>query len=113
MTRSTQAFGLVNAIDPASGRLVWRYRISSPPLAGLTATAGGLLMTGDVDGELIALDAATGALIYRSNLGAGALDGGVVTYEAKGKQFVAVAAGDNSATYKTKGDNAIVVLAVP
>jgi alcohol dehydrogenase (cytochrome c) len=108
-----QAFGLINAIDPASGRLAWRYRISSPALAGLTATAGGLVMTGDVDGELIALDAASGALIYRSNLGAGALDGGVVTYEAKGKQFVAVAAGDNNPLYKTKGDNAIVILALP
>ena len=104
---------MVNAIDPASGRLAWRYRISSPPLAGLTATAGGLVITGDVDGELIALDAATGAPLYRSNLGAGALDGGVVTYEAKGKQFVAVAAGDNNALYKTKGDNAIVILALP
>jgi alcohol dehydrogenase (cytochrome c) len=108
-----QAFGLVNAIDPASGRLVWRYRNDSPLLAGLTATAGGLVMTGDLAGELIALDAAGGALLYRSNLGAGALDGGVVTYEAKGKQFVAVAAGDNNATYKTKGENAIVVLALP
>jgi glucose dehydrogenase len=57
----------------------------------LTATAGGLVFTGDVDGELIALDAASGAPLYQSNLGAGALDGGVVTYEAKGKQFVAVA----------------------
>ena len=66
-----EAFGFVNAIDPASGRLAWRYRISSPPLAGLTATAGGLVITGDVDGELIALDAATGAPLYRSNLGGG------------------------------------------
>jgi alcohol dehydrogenase (cytochrome c) len=79
----------------------------------LTATAGGLAITGDVDGELIALDAATGALLYRRNLGAGALDGGVVTYEAKGKQFVAVAAGDNNVVYKVSGDNAIVILALP
>ncbi len=106
-----QAFGLVNAIDPTSGRLLWRFRVSSPPVAGLTATAGGLVITADVSGDLIALDAATGALRYQTNLGVGAIDGGVVTYEAKGKQFIAVAAGDNS--YKAKGDNRVVVLALP
>ena len=108
-----QAFGLVNAIDPASGRLLWRFRVSSPPVAGLTATAGGLVITADVNGDLFALDAATGALLYQTNLGVGAIDGGVVTYEAKGKQFIAVAAGDNSGTYQAKGDNTVVVLALP
>jgi alcohol dehydrogenase (cytochrome c) len=108
-----QVIGLVNAIDPASGRLFWRFRVSSPPVAGLTATAGGLVITGDVNGDLIALDAATGVPLYQTNLGAGAIDGGVVTYEAKGKQFIAVAAGDNSGTYKAKGDNMVVVLALP
>jgi alcohol dehydrogenase (cytochrome c) len=108
-----QAFGLVNAIDPVSGRLLWRFRVSSPPVAGLTATAGGLVITADINGDLIALDAATGALLYQTNLGVGAIDGGVVTYEAKGKQFIAVAAGDNSGTYKAKGDNTVVVLSLP
>ena len=108
-----QAFGLVNAIDAASGRLVWRYGISSPAVAGLTATAGGLVMTGDVNGEFIALDAATGAPLYQSNLGLGAIDSGVVTYEVNGKQFIAVATGDNNAGYKAGGDNTIVVFAPP
>jgi glucose dehydrogenase len=71
------------------------------------------VITGDVNGELIALDAVTGELKYQSDLGVGAIDGGVVTYEAKGKQFLAVAAGDNNATYKAKGDNTIVILALP
>jgi len=105
-----QAFGLVNAIDPANGQLKWRYRISSPPVAGLTATAGGLVITADVDGEIIALDSTTGALLNRLQLGEGAIDGGLITYEANGKQFIAAAAGDNNGTYKAKGDNAIVIL---
>jgi alcohol dehydrogenase (cytochrome c) len=108
-----QAFGLVNAIDPINGRLQWRYRVLSPPVAGLTATGGCLVITGDVSGDLIALDAATGELKYQSNLGVGAIDGGIVTYEAKGKQFIAVAAGDNNPTYSAKGDNTIVILALP
>jgi hypothetical protein len=47
------------------------------------------------------------------DLGLGALDGGVVTYEVKGEQFVAVAAGDNNGPYKAKADNTIVILALP
>jgi hypothetical protein len=36
-----EAFGLLNAIDPSNGEVKWRYRIPAPPVAGLTATAGG------------------------------------------------------------------------
>jgi alcohol dehydrogenase (cytochrome c) len=108
-----KAFGLLNAIDPASGRLAWRYRIPSPPVAGLTATAGGLVLTADTQGDLFAVDAKTGALLLKFPLGAGAVDGGVITYEAKGRQFIAVAAGDNNPTYKAKGENAIVILGLP
>jgi PQQ-dependent dehydrogenase (methanol/ethanol family) len=108
-----QAFGLVNAIDPANGQLRWRYRIPAPPVSGLTATAGGLVLTADVNGGLYALDAKTGQLLHRAELGAGAIDGGVVTYDVNGKQYIAVAAGDNNGTYKAKGDNAIVILALP
>ena len=108
-----QAFGLVNAIDPADGQLKWRYRIPAPPVAGLTATAGGLVLTADTQGDVFALDAKTGALLRRIRLNAGAIDGGLITYAVKGKQFIAVAAGDNNGTYKAKGDNAIVVLGLP
>ena len=71
------------------------------------------MITGEVNGDLVALDAATGALLYQGNLGVGAIDGGVVTYEVKDRQFIAVAAGDNSGTYKAKGENAIIILALP
>jgi len=108
-----QAFGLVNAIDPANGQLKWRYRIPAPPVAGLTATAGGLILTADTRGDVFALDAKTGALLNQLRLGAGAIDGGLITYAVKGKQFIAVAAGDNNGTYKAKGNNAIVILALP
>jgi alcohol dehydrogenase (cytochrome c) len=108
-----QAFGLVNAIDPANGELKWRYRNAAPPVGGLTATAGGLILTADTQGNLIALDAQTGALLHEAPLDAGAIDGGLITYEANGQQFIAVAAGDNNGTYKAKGDNAIVVLGLP
>jgi alcohol dehydrogenase (cytochrome c) len=79
----------------------------------LTATGGGLVITGQTNGDLIALDARTGALLYQRNLGVGAIDGGVVTYEAKGRQLIAVAAGDTNATYKAKGESTIMILGLP
>jgi alcohol dehydrogenase (cytochrome c) len=108
-----RAFGLVNAIDPTNGRLLWRYRVPSPPVAGLVVTAGGLLLTADTQGDLFALDAKTGALLLQRQVGAGAMDGGLITYKVNGRQFIAVGAGDNNPTYKVKGDNAILILGLP
>ncbi|MGD0505131.1 MAG: PQQ-binding-like beta-propeller repeat protein [Steroidobacteraceae bacterium] len=105
-----QAFGLINAFEPGNGRLMWSYQLATPPLAGLIATAGNIVITGEVNGNLIILDAKTGALLYRDSLNAGALDGGLITYEVNGKQFIAVAAGDNNPTYQVTGENTIVVL---
>jgi alcohol dehydrogenase (cytochrome c) len=105
-----QAFGLINAFDPGNGRLMWSYRVPTPLVAGLIATAGNVVITGDITGNLLILDAKTGVLLYRDNLNFGALDGGLITYEVNGKQFIAAAAGDNSPTYQVTGENTIVVL---
>jgi len=107
-----QAFGLVNAIDPATGQLKWRYRTSALPLGAITATAGGLVMTGETNGDFVALSDATGEELYKINLG-GAIGGGMITYEASGKQLIAVAAGHNASYYGAEGDNEIVVLGLP
>jgi PQQ-dependent dehydrogenase (methanol/ethanol family) len=107
-----QAFGWVNAVDAATGQVKWRYRMPSLPLGAVTATGGGLVMTGEINGDFTILDAATGTVVYQGNVG-GAIGGGVITYEAGGKQLIAIAAGDNNPTYKTKGENQIVVLGLP
>ena len=71
-----------------------------------------MVITGETDGTLLVLDAKSGAERFRTNVG-GAIGGGIITYRAGGKQLIAVAAGDNNATYQTKGENAIVVLGLP
>ena len=103
-----QAFGLINAFDPKDGKLIWSYRDSAPLVAGLIATAGNIVITADVSGSLLILNAKTGALLYRDNLNAGGLRGGLITYEVNGNQYVAVAAGDNS--YDVSAENTIIVL---
>ena len=107
-----EAFGWINAIDPTNGNIAWRRKVSSIPLGAITATAGGVVITGETDGTLLVLDAKSGAERFRTNVG-GAIGGGIITYRAGGKQLIAVAAGDNNATYQTKGENAIVVLGLP
>lgn len=106
------AFGWINAIDPTLGAVAWRVKVPSIPLGGVVATAGGLVITGTTDGTLLMLDAQTGTELFKTNVG-GAIGGGIITYEAGGKQFIAVAAGDNNGTYQTKGQNTIVVLGLP
>ena len=89
-----EAFGWINAIDPTNGGIAWWRKVSSIPLGAVTTTAGGLVITGETDGTLLVLDAATGAEHFKTNVG-GAIGGGIITYQAGGRQFIAVAAGDN------------------
>ena len=58
--------------------------------AALTPTAGNVLFTGDLDGNFLVLDARNGKTLYSFNTG-GPIAGGIVTYEQKGRQYVAVA----------------------
>ena len=94
------------------GNVAWRVKTKSIPLGGVIATASGLVITGTTDGEVLVLDAVTGRELENTKV-EGGIGGGVITYEAGGRQFIAVAAGDNNPTYGTKGHNTIVVLGVP
>jgi alcohol dehydrogenase (cytochrome c) len=56
-------------------------------MAGVTATGGDLIFTGELTGDLLALDARSGEVLLRRELG-GPAAGGVVTYSARGVQNV-------------------------
>jgi alcohol dehydrogenase (cytochrome c) len=105
--------GWLTAIDADTGAVRWKYKSSMPMLAGVTPTAGGVVFTGELNGDAIALDAITGSVLWRNATG-NAIGGGVVTYRAAGKQRVAVAAGFKSAIWPAPGDsNKVVVYALP
>jgi alcohol dehydrogenase (cytochrome c) len=63
--------------------------------AGVTPTAGGVTFTGDLAGNLLVFNSKTGQVVHKVKTG-GALAGGVVTYEAANKQYVAFASGNIS-----------------
>ncbi|MES9994134.1 MAG: PQQ-binding-like beta-propeller repeat protein [Candidatus Thiodiazotropha sp.] len=84
--------GRLDARDPISGKLKWSIRYDLPPLASVLTTAGGLVFTGDMKGNIFAYDADDGKELWRFSAGSG-IRGGVVSYRAKGKQYVVVPTG--------------------
>ncbi|HJZ65858.1 MAG TPA: PQQ-dependent dehydrogenase, methanol/ethanol family [Candidatus Acidoferrum sp.] len=85
-------FGALRALDPATGKLVWEWKHNSPSWSGVLSTAGGIVFTGDAEGNFIALDAKNGKALWHFQCGA-SLVAGPMTYAVDGKQYVAVAAG--------------------
>ena len=84
-----------------------------PVLGGLTPTAGGVVFAGELNGDAIALDSKSGAVVWRQPT-ANAIGGGVITYRAGGKQFVAVAAGFKTRVWPVPAEsNRIVVFGLP
>jgi outer membrane protein assembly factor BamB len=73
------------ALDYQTGKIRWS-RVSTGGGNGILSTAGGLLFTNE-SGRLVALDAASGKVLWHTNPGA-ALSGSPMTYEVAGRQFV-------------------------
>jgi glucose dehydrogenase len=98
--------GTLTAIDPTTNRIVWQKRTKFPmgTGSGLLSTAGGLLLHGESDGNLVAYDIRNGDVLWTFQTGAGA-DAPVATYEVNGEQYVAVLSGGNSFQLSGRGDS--------
>ena len=100
--------GWTNAVDPKSGKMAWRVHTPTPMYAAITPTAGNVLFTGDLNGNFLVLDARSGKTLYSFETG-GPIAGGVITYEQKGKQYVAVATGHSGGSIPLTGSTTIVI----
>ncbi len=101
-------WGTLTALDlTTKGRIRWQAKTDQPLIGGALATAGGLVFTGQGNGEFSAFDAASGAKVWSFNCGAG-VNAPPVSYEIDGKQYVAVAAG-GSKIWGFRQGGAIVV----
>lgn len=88
-----QASAGIKALDPESGSTVWDFKISQGSLSnGVMATAGGVLFASLREGQLAALDAATGKYLWRFQTGV-AMAASPMSYAVDGRQYVAIAAG--------------------
>ncbi len=82
----------LKAWDPVKQTAVWGIKEDLPFLGGAMSTAGGLVFYGNPHGELKAVDAKTGAVLWKFNVGTGILQS-PITYVMGGKQYLAVVAG--------------------
>ena len=80
--------------------MAWRVDFPEPPLASLLSTGGNLLFVPDSRGIIHAYDSRNCTELWSHNDGIGH-NGGIISYSAKGKQYVTVAVGWGSLV----GDN--------
>jgi alcohol dehydrogenase (cytochrome c) len=91
--KATDVFGHFLAINPVTGEKKWEIPLTElPSSAGMLATGGGLIFTGKLTGEFIALDEDTGKTLWQFKTGS-SVNSTAITYTHKGKQYVTVASG--------------------
>ncbi|HSY86120.1 MAG TPA: methanol/ethanol family PQQ-dependent dehydrogenase [Verrucomicrobiae bacterium] len=80
------------AWDPTTGKIVWSDPETFSVWSGALSTAGGVVFYGTLDGYLKAVDAKSGALLWKFKTPSGII-GNVNTYTHGGKQYIAVLSG--------------------
>jgi len=85
--------GHLLAINPVTGDKKWEIPLTDlPSSSGMLATGGGLLFTGKLTGEFLALDESTGKTLWQFKTGS-SVNSTAITYTHKGRQYVTIASG--------------------
>lgn len=92
MFRLKEKTGHLKAFDVAQKKWLWQLPSALPMFAGVLATKGGVLFTGDQLGHAMAVDADSGKVLWKFQTGSG-INASPITYELDGKQYVAVLSG--------------------
>ena len=88
----------VRAMDPRTGAMKWEFKHFAGAWAGVFSTAGGLVFSGDGQGNFIALDAETGKDLWHIQLGA-SIQSAAISYAIDGRQQITIAAGSTLFTF--------------
>lgn len=103
---SERQWGNVTAVDYNTGKIRWKVRTPQPMIGGIMATAGGLVFTGEGNGQFKAYDSATGNVLWSFQAGAG-VNAPPASYTVDGKQYIVVGAGGNVQLNYKRGNNII------
>jgi alcohol dehydrogenase (cytochrome c) len=103
---SEEQWGNVTAVDYNTGKIRWQVKTPQPMIGGILATAGGLVFTGEANGQFKAYDAETGSILWKFQAGAG-VNAPPSSYSVDGKQYLVVGAGGNTQIDYKRGNNII------
>ena len=92
----------VRAVDPKTGTVKWVFKQYADAWAGVLSTAGGLVFSGDGQGNFIALDAETGKDLWHIPLGA-SIQTAAISFAVDGRQYVTIVAGDAVFAFALRG----------
>jgi alcohol dehydrogenase (cytochrome c) len=85
--------GHLVAMNPVTGERKWEIPLTDlPNSAGMLATGGGLVFTGALTGEFMALDQDTGRTLWQFKTGS-SINATAITYTFRGRQYVTIASG--------------------
>jgi len=90
--------GAIQAVNPQTGAIAWQFKMTDVTDSGVLSTASGLVFAGGREGYFYALDATTGAVLWKAMVG-GQVAAGPITYAVDGKQYVSVPAGNAVFTF--------------
>jgi PQQ-dependent dehydrogenase (methanol/ethanol family) len=93
----TEKTGTFTAVSTITGKVIWKHNMPTPMDGGATATAGGLVFTGDQQGILYAFDAGSGKNLWQGNLKL-AFGTAPVVYSIEGTQYVLATVGGAALT---------------
>ena len=99
--------GAIVALDPTTGNTKAKFNLPQVQYSGMLSTAGGVVYSGQLDGEFIALDADNLSPLWSMNLGISFV-APPMAFAVNGKQYIAIlgGSGPTGAAYLAQGDNA-------
>lgn len=97
-------WGLLSSINLTTGKIDWQNKTEQPLVGGVLGTAGGLLFTGEGNGNFNAYDMSSGELLWQDKNDYG-VNAPPITYQIDHEQFIAVAAGGSAIFGYKQGDS--------
>jgi alcohol dehydrogenase (cytochrome c) len=87
---NTERTGAIRALEVSTGKLRWEFPLHTASWSGVLSTAGGLVVSGSDDGNVFALDAASGKALWNFQTG-GPVVSNPISFAMNGQQYIAIA----------------------
>lgn len=97
-----ESWGKVIGIAPTTGEIQWEHRVLTVPWGGVMSTAGNLVVGATFEGNVFALDAFTGEVLWRF-LGNDRVYASPMSFLSRGKQHISIPVGDVLITFSIDG----------